>query len=66
MQCPICGSDRKPKDVKCGTCGVDFSKWLKKIINKLNTQTDKVMQSKDMEKKSPPAKHYREVIKMDK
>lgn len=66
MQCPICGSDRNPKDVKCGTCGVDYSKWLKKVINKLNTQTDKVMQSKDIEKKPPPAKHYREVIKMDK
>ncbi len=66
MQCPICGSDRKPEFLKCPTCGVDFSKWLNKVIKKLNTQTDKIMQMKKIEKKPLPPKHYREVIKMDK
>jgi flagellar hook-basal body complex protein FliE len=67
MQCPVCGSDRKPELTKCPTCGVDFSKWLNKVINKLNDKTDKVMKSSDTTiKKKPAPKHYKEVIKMDK
>lgn len=46
---------------------MDFSKWLNKVINKLNDKTDKVMKSSDTTiKKKPAPKHYKEVIKMDK
>lgn len=69
MQCPVCGSDRKPKDVKCPTCGVDFSKWLNKVINKLNKKTKSVMDESKAAKtakddKSEPSR-YKEVIKQE-
>lgn len=70
MQCPVCGSDRKPKDTKCPTCGVVYAKWLGKVINRLNATKDKIMQGsqgkKDASKtdQSAPTR-YREVIKQD-
>lgn len=73
MQCPICGSDRKPEYTKCPTCGVDFSKWLNKIINKLNKKKNTVMQNtksmKNNEQTEQPQKsepnRYKEVIKQE-
>ncbi|GAB6097825.1 hypothetical protein JCM14469_40790 [Desulfatiferula olefinivorans] len=70
MQCPVCGSDRNPKDTKCPTCGVEYAKWLGKVINRLNAKKDKVM--KDSQAKKDPSQtrpsaptRYREVIKQD-
>lgn len=75
MQCPVCGSDRNPEHAKCPTCGVDFSKWLNKVINKLNKKTNSVMEESKAAKaakeeptpktiKSEPAR-YKEVIKQE-
>ncbi|MBU1169720.1 MAG: hypothetical protein KKD44_09170 [Proteobacteria bacterium] len=70
MLCPVCNSNRKPEDVKCLTCGIDFSKWLSKTINKLNKKTDKVMQNVKS-KKNPETpeqvapSRYKEIIKQD-
>ena len=69
MQCPICGSDRNPKIAKCPTCGVDYTKWLNKIINNLHKKTSKVMASAKKSEKEADSKpnhsRYREVIKHD-
>lgn len=75
MQCPVCGSDRKPKDSKCPTCGVDFSKWVNKVIDNLNKKTKSIMDSTTKESKTePPPKpepkqpepgRYREIIKQE-
>jgi uncharacterized membrane protein YvbJ len=70
MQCPVCGSDRKPKDTKCPTCGVEYAKWLNKVINRLNAKKDKIMQNSQEKKDASKTKpitpvRYREVIKQD-
>ena len=69
MQCPVCGSDRKPEYPKCPTCGVDFSKWLNKVINKLNKKTKSVMDESKAAKAPKPEKpepsRYKEVIKQE-
>ena len=76
MQCPICGSDRNPEHKTCPTCGVNFSKWLNKVISRLNKKINAVMnkglqaqalQTKTLQTKplkSEPT-HYKEVIKLD-
>ena len=75
MQCPVCGSDRNPEHAKCPTCGVDFSKWLNKVINKLNKKTKSVLEDSKAAKaakaesskktEEPEPNRYKEVIKQE-
>lgn len=76
MQCPICGSDRKTEYTKCPTCGVDFSKWVDKVIQKLNKKTQAVVNKSNKSikpnkpdesnttSKSEPGR-YKEIIKQE-
>ena len=69
MNCPVCGSVRKPEYKKCPTCGVDFAVWLERFIKKLNQKTDSAVnqakQRKDETSGSTTEKpaRYTEVIK---
>lgn len=67
MNCPVCGSVRKPDYKKCPTCGVDFAVWLDKFIKKLNKKTDMALnqakQRKNGTAEEDSGKRYTEVIR---
>ena len=67
MNCPVCGSVRKPEYKKCPTCGVDFAIWLDKFIKKLNKKTDiavnQARQRKSDTEGPDTGTRYTEVIK---
>lgn len=71
MNCPVCGSERKPEYKKCPTCGVDFAVWLDKFIKKLNKKTDTAInqakkrknETRGLNSKTEKPSRYTEVIK---
>lgn len=67
MNCPVCGSVRKPEYKKCPTCGVDFAIWLDKFIKKLNKKTDIAVNQAQQRKieagEDETGKRYTEVIR---